>query len=66
MAMNQLRNAAYRHIETSRIAGSLGAEIAGVDLAKDLPDDVLGELRAALLAHQVIFFRDQRLAPDRQ
>jgi alpha-ketoglutarate-dependent taurine dioxygenase len=64
--MNQLRNAEYRHIETHRIAGSLGAEVAGVDLAQDLPEDVLGELRAALLAHQVIFFRDQRLTPDRQ
>ncbi|MDE2007039.1 MAG: TauD/TfdA family dioxygenase, partial [Rhodospirillales bacterium] len=29
-------------------------------------EDVLAELRAALLAHQVIFFRDQALTPDTQ
>ncbi|MDE2582696.1 MAG: TauD/TfdA family dioxygenase [Rhodospirillales bacterium] len=64
--MKQLRNAAHRHIETSPIAGSLGAEISGVDLSADLPEEVLAELRAALLAHQVIFFRGQSLTPERQ
>ncbi|HEX5325041.1 MAG TPA: TauD/TfdA family dioxygenase [Acetobacteraceae bacterium] len=64
--MNQMRNSQYRHIATRRIAGSLGAEVEGVDLAQDLPDDVLMEVRAALLEHLVIFFRDQSLTPDRQ
>ncbi len=64
--MTALRNSGYRHIEVERIAGSLGAEIAGVDLAQDLPEDVLAEIRQALLDNQVIFFRDQRLTPDRQ
>src|ERR1700728_2626831 len=61
--MNVMRNAQYQHIETHRIAGSLGAEVSGVDLAEDLPDEVLGEVRAALLENQVIFFRDQNLSP---
>ena len=47
--MNAPRNAQYRYLETHRIAGSLGAEVAGVDLSQDLPDDVLAEIRAALL-----------------
>jgi taurine dioxygenase len=47
------------------IAGALGAEIAGVDLARDLPADTIAAIRAALLEHGVIFFRDQPLAPDR-
>ena len=64
--MNVMRNARYQHIETHRIAGSLGAEVSGVDLAEDLPDEVLGEVRAALLENQVIFFRDQDLSPARQ
>jgi taurine dioxygenase len=65
--MNQIRNAAYRTIEVSPIAGALGAEIAGVDLSRDLPDEVLNEIRAALLAHCVIFFRDQHhLTPEQQ
>ena len=64
--MNQISNAPWRSIETHPIAGSLGAEVTGVDLGADIADDVLAEIRGALLAHQVIFFRDQRLSPDRQ
>jgi taurine dioxygenase len=64
--MDGLRNSEYRHIEVSRIAGSLGAEVTGVDLSEDLPEEVLGEIRQALLAHCVIFFRDQRLTPETQ
>ncbi len=62
--MNQIRDSVYRHIEAAPISGAAGAEIAGVDLSRDLPDDVLAEVRAALLAHQVIFFRGQRLTDD--
>ncbi len=64
--MNVTRNSQYRHIETHRIAGALGAEVSGVNLAEDLPDEVLGEVRTALLENQVIFFRDQNLSPARQ
>src|ERR1700733_8363013 len=49
--------------ELRPIAGALGAEIHGVDLAADLPDDVVVGLRQALLDHLVIFFRDQDLPP---
>jgi taurine dioxygenase len=64
--MTALRNPPYRHLEDSRIAGALGAEVAGPDLAQDLPEEVLAEIRQALLDHQVIFFREQKLTPDRQ
>ena len=37
----------------------IGAEVSGVDLAEDLDDDVIEEIRAALLEWKVIFFRDQ-------
>jgi alpha-ketoglutarate-dependent taurine dioxygenase len=43
-----------------KIAGALGAEIAGVDLSRPLSDEVIGEIRQALLDHQVIFFHDMR------
>jgi taurine dioxygenase len=40
------------------IAGALGAEIGGVDLARDLGDaDVIAEIRRAWLDHLVVFFR---------
>jgi len=64
--MDGMRNSQYRHITVSRIAGTLGAEIAGVDLSDDLPDAVIDEIRAALLDHLVVFFRDQSLTPQRQ
>ena len=38
----------------------------GVDLSEDLPDDVLAEIRAALLDNCVIFFRNQKLTPEQQ
>jgi taurine dioxygenase len=56
----------YRHIEVHPIAGSLGAEIGGVDLAGPLSDECFAEIRQAFLAHAVVFFRGQSLAEERQ
>jgi taurine dioxygenase len=53
----------YRSIEVLPIAGALGAEISGVDLAADLPDATVAEIRRAWLEHLVVFFRDQVLDP---
>ncbi|HEY0825484.1 MAG TPA: TauD/TfdA family dioxygenase [Ramlibacter sp.] len=47
--------------QIKRIAGALGAEIHGVDLAAGLTESLAAQVRQALLEHQVIFFRDQRL-----
>jgi taurine dioxygenase len=47
-----------------RIAGALGAELHGVDLTQPLSADLQQDIRAALLQHQVIFFRDQDLVPE--
>jgi taurine dioxygenase len=46
------------------IAGALGAEILGIDLAHDLGDETVAAIRAAWLEHLVIFFRDQELSPE--
>ncbi|QES51697.1 taurine dioxygenase [Streptomyces venezuelae] len=44
------------------VAGHIGAEITGVDLAHDLGEDaVVAEIRAAVQRWKVVFFRDQRL-----
>ena len=45
------------------IAGALGAEILGIDLAHDVSDETIAAIRAAWLKHLVIFFRDQTLEP---
>jgi taurine dioxygenase len=51
--------------EIRPIAGALGAELHGVDLADDLSVATVQTIRQALLDHLVIFFRDQDLPPDR-
>lgn len=48
-------------ITVKKIAGAIGAEVSGVDLARELSDDVVAEIRRAWLEHVVIFFRDQDL-----
>ena len=48
-------------IEVRRVAGSLGAEIEGVNLAQGLDGDAAAQIREALLEHLVIFFRNQDL-----
>ena len=51
----------FRCIEIRPIAGALGAEIQGVDLARPLEDEVVAEIRRAFLDHLVLFFADQEL-----
>lgn len=41
------------------MAGALGAEVAGVDLAGSLPDALVAELRRLWLEHGVLFFHHQ-------
>ena len=49
-------------MKTTRIAGALGAEVRGVDLAVPLGKSVLAEIRRAFLEHLVVFFRNQDLS----
>jgi taurine dioxygenase len=54
---------ATRNIEVHKIAGALGAEISGVDLARDLDDATVAEIRRIWLDNCVVFFRNQDLPP---
>ena len=56
----------YQHIEVRPLAGALGAEVFGVDMADDLKDEVVAEVRHAFLDHLVIFLRDQSVTPQQQ
>ncbi len=53
-------------ITVERYAGPCGAVIGGVDLADDVPDATIAEIRRALLDHGVVFFRGQSLTPEQQ
>src|SRR3954468_4165966 len=51
-------------IEVRKVAGALGAELCGVDLAQPLDARAAAAIHAALLEHLVIFFHDQDLSPE--
>jgi len=55
----------YKHIQVKPIAGALGAEIYGVDLAK-IDDKIFADIHHAFLDNLVIFFRDQTITPEQQ
>ena len=55
----------YKHIQVKPIAGALGAEIYGVDLA-NLDDEIFADIHHAFLENLVIFFRDQTITPEQQ
>lgn len=56
----------YQRIRLQPISGSLGAIVHGVDLRQPLDPGTYGELKQALLANLVLFFRDQALTPAEQ
>ncbi len=53
----------FARVKVAPLTPSIGAEIAGVDLSQEQDDAVIAEIRAALLAHKVVFFRDQPITP---
>jgi len=50
--------AQFTRFQARPMTPAIGAEIEGVDLAK-IDDELIADLRQALLTYQVIFFRDQ-------
>ncbi len=60
----RLEGLTWEHFDVTRYGATIGGEIHGVDLADDLSDDVIAELRQALLDYKVIFFRNQPLTSD--
>jgi len=49
----------FARLKVMPMTPSIGAEIGGIDLSAEQDDETIAEIRAALLAHKVIFFRDQ-------
>lgn len=54
----------YTYFEAHPLSPGCGAELLGIDLAAQLPDAAIAEVRAALLQYQVVFFRDQRISRE--
>lgn len=51
-------------IRERKLSPMIGAEIEGVDLREELSDDVIAQIRDALLRNKVIFFRNQPITPE--
>ena len=51
-------------VQFHAIAAALGAEVTGVDLREPIDSTLLTALEDGLHQHQVLFFRDQRIAPQ--
>jgi taurine dioxygenase len=51
-------------LDVSPVAGRIGAEIRGIELSGELDDRTIGAIRAALVRHKVVFFRDQTALDD--
>lgn len=60
------RDSQYRHLTVEKFAGAAGADVTGVDLSKDVSDDLLAEIRSALLDNLVICIPDQDITPKQQ
>ena len=56
----------YSLIDVRPKSGSVGAEIFGVDLSKEISKEQLLQIRRAFGEFGVIFFRDQYLTPDKE
>jgi taurine dioxygenase len=51
-----------QEISVHPLAGALGAEVRGIDLARGLDDETTAALRRIWLEYGVVFFRDQELS----
>ena len=55
---------AHATITVRKLTPAIGAEISGVDLGGPLGNSQVSELHDALMAHHVIFFRDQEMSVE--
>lgn len=54
----------YSAITVRKLGSRIGARIDGVRLTGDLPEQTVAEIRAAILEHKVVFFRNQNHLDD--
>jgi taurine dioxygenase len=60
--MSRITEEQFTRFRTRPLTGSFGARVEGIQIAEAIDDDALfGELRAAWVKYQALFFRDQEL-----
>lgn len=53
-------------LQVTRLEPTIGAEISGIDLSQPFTPALRDEVRALLLKHKVLFFRDQDITTEQQ
>ncbi|MET0390117.1 MAG: TauD/TfdA family dioxygenase [Polyangiales bacterium] len=53
-------------LEVHPVTPLIGAEVTGIDLREELSAETVAALRAKLLQHKVLIFRDQPITPEQQ
>jgi alpha-ketoglutarate-dependent taurine dioxygenase len=51
-------------LSVRKLTGKIGAQIEGIDLSLPLDEITFDQIHAALIEHQVVFFRDQNLTEE--
>jgi alpha-ketoglutarate-dependent taurine dioxygenase len=59
--MTVTQDAPRTALQVRAVAGHIGADISGVDIAKPLSTETVAQIKDALYRYKVIFFRDQHL-----
>ncbi len=62
--MSAAAEAPFETIAIEPLSPTIGAEISGVRMGPDVPEEQIAELRRALLEWKVIFFRDQDVSVE--
>lgn len=56
----------FEHFNAEQVTPIIGAEISGLDLASELDDTAIAEIRRALLEYQVLVFRNVDITREQQ
>lgn len=64
--MNATKSFQFEHIKVNPIGDTLGAQVTGVDLTRDIPAPAFEEIETAFAQWSVIVFRNQIISPADQ
>ncbi len=60
----RLQGLTWRNFQVRQLSPTIGAELEGVDLTDELPQETIDEIQQALWDYKVIFFRNQDLTTE--
>ncbi|MBT96350.1 MAG: taurine dioxygenase [Acidimicrobiaceae bacterium] len=62
----RLQSLTWENFDVKQLSPTIGAELIGLDLSKELPEPVITEIQQALWEYKVIFFRNQEISSEQQ